>query len=183
MGTADAAERVEKLRAGDIMIPLDQYPKVTPNTLLREAIVVMDNAQLDFEGRLSLPRVLLVIDDEGAIVGHVRRRDVMRGLEPKFMQSKAPDYRKKWFDVGFDPHLSEFNTDRVVKAIQERSERPVKEIMLPIRGSLDYEDHFVTALYEMTALGIPLIPVKRDGRVVGLVRTVELFHELAQLVI
>ncbi len=183
MNASDPVKRIETLHVADIMIPLADYPKVTPSTPLRAAIAVMDGARLDFGGRKSLPRVLLIVDEDGCIKGHVRRRDVMHGLEPRFMQTTQPKYRKKWFDVGVDPHLSELDTEHVLKAMRQQAERPVNDIMRPIEGTLDVDDHIVTALYEMTAHGVPLIPVTREGKVVGIVRTVELFHELAQLVI
>jgi predicted transcriptional regulator len=151
--------------------------------LLREAITVMDNAQLDVGGRKSLPRVLLIVDDNGRIRGHVRRRDVMKGLEPSFLSSEPVTHSKNWFSIDLDPHLAELGTDRVVNAIRQQAERPVKDVMLPIKGSLNYDDHIITAIYEMVAYGVPLLPVMRGEQVVGMVRSVEVFHELAQLVI
>ncbi|MGD8395978.1 MAG: CBS domain-containing protein, partial [Candidatus Eiseniibacteriota bacterium] len=157
MSALDPVERIETLCVGDVMIALEDYPAVSPETSLREAIRIMELAQLDVGGRLSLPRILLVIDD-GRLVGHVRRRDIMRGLEPSYLLAKPLDYRKKWFDIQVDPLMAEFTAGRVVKAIRDQAERPVRQIMLPIQGSLDHCDHIITAVYEMVAMGVPLLP-------------------------
>ncbi len=183
MNAEDPVGRFESLRVRDIMIPLEEYPTVVSSTPLRLAIAVMDAAKLEVQGRMSLPRMLLVLDEEGRLVGHLRRRDVMRGLEPKYLLSEPLHYRKKLFDVGVDPNLSELSTGRVVRGIREQAERPVADVMLPIQGSLDVEDHLITALYEMGAYRVSLLPVFRQKRPAGVVRSVEVFGELARLLI
>jgi len=182
MDPADRTERIAKLRAVDIMIPLEAYPQVTTGATLRDAIRVMEKATIEFGGRRSLPRVLLVCDEGGAIVGHIRRRDALHGLEPRFLDSDPPAYRGKLFEIGFDPNLSEFSSERMIEGIRARAARPVTEVMRPIKGSVEHDDSIVTVLYKMTSYGVPLLPVERDGKVIGVVRSVEVFHGLAPLV-
>lgn len=183
MGNNDPQRRLERLRAIDIMIPLDEYPQVSSNATLREAVRVMESAKIEFHGRQSLPRVLLVTGKDGTLVGHVRRRDVLAGLEPKFLNTQPLEYRKKLFDVEVDPNLSLLTSERVIEGIRALAGRPVTEVMKPIRGSVKPEDSLVTIQYEMTSFGVPLLPVVRDGKALGVVRTVEVFHELAKLVV
>ena len=99
MSTNHGPEFGEMRRVGDIMIPIDQYPRVRDNTSLRDAVEVLENAQLEVAVRKSLPRALLVYDEIGVYVGYVRRRDIMRGLEPQSLIAKPLEYRKKLFDV------------------------------------------------------------------------------------
>jgi len=183
MGTSEHASRLEKLTVGDIMVPIADYPRVTPNATLREAILVMEASQLVVAGRSSLPRVLLVVNEEDHLLGHVRRRDVMRGLEPKFLLTKPLEYRKQWFHVDVDPLLSELSIEHVVKEIREHAEHPVTDVMLPMKGSVRIDDPVMTAEYEMRSLGVPLVPVMDGNRVIGVVRTVEIFAELTRLVL
>jgi hypothetical protein len=124
-------------RVGEIMIPVAQYPSVRDNTTLRKAIEVIVGAVLEVDRRKSLPRVLLVFDGIDVMVGTVRRRDIMRGLEPSFLVSQPLEYRKKLFDVAIDPNLSELSYDRVVKGIRAQAERPVSDVMRPIEATLD----------------------------------------------
>jgi predicted transcriptional regulator len=176
-------ERFEKVRVSAIMIPIDRYPSVEPDCSLKDAIAVMKAAQLEIDGRKSLPRVLLVIDrDKDMLLGVVRRRDIMRGLEPPSLVSEPLDYRKKLFDVTVDPNLSEMAFDKVVHGIQEQSRRPVREIMRPIKATIDANDHIIKAVYEMVSGSLTLLPVLADRELVGVLRTVEAFEELARLV-
>ena len=169
-------------RVKEIMIPVEQYPSVRDRATLREAIVKMEEAVLEVELRKSLPRVLLVFDEINVLVGTVRRRDIMRGLEPKFLLSKPLEYKKKLFDIAVDPNLAELSYDRVVRGIREQANRPVSDVMSPIEAILDADDHVMKAVQAVVALDVSLIPVLQRGKLLGVVRSVEVFHELAQLV-
>ena len=169
-------------RIGEIMIPIEQYPSVRDTATLREAIAAIEGVQLEVDLRKSLPRVLLVFDAIDVMVGYVRRRDIMRGLEPRSMVSQPLDYRKKPFDVEIDPNLSELSYDRALKGILEQAERPVTEVMRPNEVLIDAEDHLMKAVYEMVSNNLSHLPVIQDGHLVGVVRSVDVFHELAQLV-
>lgn len=168
---------------GDIMIPVERYPSVRDHATLREAVAVIENAQIEVQLRKSLPRALLVFDAIQVLVGYVRRRDIMRGLEPRFLVSQPLEYRMKLFDVAIDPNLSELSYDRVVQGIREQADRPVSDVMRPIEAMLSADDHVMKAIYEMVAQDLTLIPVVEQGRLVGVVRSVDAFHELARLLI
>ncbi len=181
MSGDDPIHKVERLRAEDIMIPLESYPTANQDDTLGEAIALMLSAEIDVEGRKSLPRVCFVTDGIGGVAGILRRRDVLRGLEPEHLVSRPLQYRAKWFNVDVDPHLSELTTSAPVKSLRERVQRPVREFMLPVRGNIEARDHIFTAINKMVTHDVPLLPVSRGGRVVGILRSVEVFSEVAVL--
>ena len=168
-------------RVSDVMIPLDRYPSVGPDDSLRHAVEVIEGWQLECGGRRSLPRVLLVLENGGELVGIVRRRDIMRGLEPRFLVSQRMEYQKKFFDVAVDPNLSELPFDRVVKGVKAQADRSVREVMRSVGATLQPGDHLMKAIYEMVSLNLSLLPVVDGVRVLGVIRSVDVFHELAQL--
>jgi CBS domain-containing protein len=173
----EAVKRVE-----EIMIPVASYPSVRDTATLREAMAVIESARLEVERRTSLPRALLVFDEIHVAVGYVRRRDIMRGLEPSWLVSRPLEYRRKLFDVAVDPNLSELSFDRVVGAIRAQADRPVRDVMRAIETTVDADDHLIKVVSEMVSLNLALIPVLRDRQLVGVVRSVDVFHELARLV-
>jgi predicted transcriptional regulator len=175
--------RMEIRRAGEIMIPLDKYPHLPYWFTLRQAIAEMEKSQLDINGLMSLPRYVLVFDEAYKLLGIVRRRDIMRGLEPQFLTPTPTRHPKRLFDVEVDPNLSELSWDKIVKSIRERSERPVSEVMTPITVTVDARDHLMKVVNELVAHDLSLVPVTREGRVVGVVRTVDVLHELAKIVL
>lgn len=177
------SSRIERMRVREIMIPLDRYPAIPPDCTLKKAVDVMEHAEVDWAGRKSMPRMLLVLDDDGRLRGTVRRRDLMRGLEPSFLVNEPLHYRKKLFDVKIDPNLTELSYDHIVKGIREQAERQVREVMRPIEVAIDHDEHIIKAVYEMVSYGVTLLPVLDNKKVVGVLRSVELFHEMAHIVL
>jgi predicted transcriptional regulator len=168
-------------RVREVMVPVDQYPSVRDTATLREAIAVINAAQLDMEGRVSQPRLLLVFDAIDVLVGYARRRDIMRGLEPQFLVNQPLEYRKMNFAVPTDPNLSELPFDRTVSRIKLQATRPVSDVMLPIPTTINADDHLMKAIHEMVTMNLYLIPVIHEKQLVGVVRSVDMIHELAQL--
>jgi predicted transcriptional regulator len=176
-------------RVREMMIPLENYPWVRIDDTLGHAVRVIEAAHLEVGRRASLPRVLLVFDHDDDLVGIVRRRDIMRGLEPSFLVNQPLEYRVKLFEVAADPHLSELSSElskevaleRVVRGLRDQANRPVGDVLRPIFTSLGPDDQVMKAVYEMVSLNQSLIPVVEKDRVIGVVRSVDVFHELALL--
>jgi CBS domain-containing protein len=174
---------MENIRVADIMIPLDNYPHIPYWFTLRQAIVEMEGFQLVIEGKMSLPRVVLVFDEAYQLLGTARRRDIMRGLEPPFLVSKTRRYRMKLFDIEVDPNLSELSYDKMVESIRKQSERPISDVMQPISTTIAHDDHLMRAVSAFVEHDISPIPVLKDAKVVGVVRTVDVFGQLAKLIL
>ena len=163
----------------DIMVPLDEYPCI-PNTLsLRDAIVEMA-VQIMRKKQVSLPRVALVFDEDFLeLQGVLRRRDIMRGLEPRFLVGGHMEYRQKLFDVAIDPNLSEVPFEKMIEHIRKRADRLVGDYMTAITATIDQDDHITKAIYEMVEQNTSLLPVLKDNEVVGVVRSVDVLSEVA----
>ena len=84
---------MEMKRAGDIMIPLDEYPHLPYWFTLRQATVELEKSEVEIHGRKSLPRAVLIFDEKYQLMGMARRRDIMRGLEPEFLMSRPIESR------------------------------------------------------------------------------------------
>jgi CBS-domain-containing membrane protein len=174
---------MEAKRAGDIMIPLDRYPHIPHWYTLRQAIAELRASQIEVQGRLSLPRAVLVFNKTYELLGIVRRRDILRGLAPSFLVAGPQDYERRLFDVHVDPNLSDFSSDKMTRAIRAQAERPVSEVMVPIIATVRSDDHLMKIVHEMVKHDLSLIPVLRDGRVVGVVRSVDLLNEISDIVL
>ena len=174
---------MEVKRAGDLMIPLDEYPHIPYWFTLRQTIAELENAEIVTRGRASLPRSVLVFDEKYQLMGTARRRDILRGLEPEFLLRKPIEDRKNLFSVKVDPNLSELSYDRLLEGLRKQAERPVSDVMQPILTTVDHDDHIVKVIYEMVDKNLSLVPVLQDGKVVGVVRTVALMSEIAQILL
>ncbi len=174
---------MENIRARDVMVPLDKYPHLPYWFTLRQAMVEMEQSELMISGRKSLPRMVLVFDEKYQLIGMARRRDILRGLEPEFLKEKSIHYRKQLWDVQVDPALSELNYDTVMDGVKQAAESPISEVMLPIEATVDGDDHIVRVIYEMNKQNLSMLPVLDDGKVAGVVRSVDVFHEIYKLII
>ncbi len=174
---------MENIRAGKVMVPLDKYPHIPYWFTLRQAMVEMEQSELEIEGRRSLPRMVLIFDEKYQLMGMARRRDILKGLEPKFLQEKPLEHRKDLWDMQVDPDLSELSVDRVMAEVRRRAELPVSDVMMSIEVTVDANDHIVKVIYEMNKHNLSLIPVVDNDAVVGVIRSVDVFHEVAKVVI
>ncbi len=169
--------------AGDLMIPLDKYPHIPYWFTLRQALAEFDKSIVGVRGHQSLPRALLVFDEKYCLLGTIRQRDILRGLEPKFLKTMALPNRRMLFDVEADPNLVDFSSGKVGQAIKEQAELPVSEIMIPTITTVNFDDHLAKVIYKMVTHDLSMVPVLRDGKVVGAVRSVDALHEIANLLL
>ncbi|MDD3732148.1 MAG: CBS domain-containing protein [candidate division Zixibacteria bacterium] len=167
--------------AKDIMIPLNKYPNIPHTFSLKEAVAEMEMSVIEVKGQRSLPRALLVFDDNQQLLGIVRRRDILRGLEPKFLKTMPITHRKQLFNIEVDPNLVDLSQGKIAKSIQDQSGLPVTEVMQPVVTTVDYEDHLAKIIYKMVNMDLNLIPVVKDQKVVGVVRSVDVFNEIAHM--
>lgn len=165
------------------MIPLDHYPHIPHWFTLRQAVVEMEKSEIDFGGRKSLPRALLVFDEKYQLLGVVRRRDILRGLEPKFLKTMPVHHRKKLFDVEENEDLLALSSGKFAEAVVRQAEQPVSEIMTPVAAVVDIDDHLAKVIFKMLSRDLNLVPVMRGDVLVGVVRSVDVFHEIGKLLI
>lgn len=167
----------------DLMVSLEDYPCISDTCTLAEAIDQMRKATILNKQRVLLPRVALVFDDGFVdLLGLLRRRDIMRGLAPRFLTAGHLEYRKKLFDVKIDPNLPEFSHDTRIARIRERSGRLVREFMIPIKTTIGIGAPVMKAVYEMVEQDISLLPVLEGDKVVGVVRSVDVLRELCTII-
>jgi len=172
---------MEKKRVGEIMIPLENYPHIYEDETLRKAVHEMRTSQIDIGMRKSLPRMVLVFNRNDKLVGGVRRRDIMNGLEPHFGVSQALSKKESLVDVEVDPNLLEMAFDRFASGIMQRGERPVRDVIVSLDMMVDIDDHIIKVIYEMVVSDLSMLPVTDKGKVVGVIRSVDVFQEIAKM--
>ncbi|MFO8058320.1 MAG: CBS domain-containing protein [bacterium] len=189
---------METKRVADLMIAIQDYPWVYERQTLKETIEKMSGWQLECDGRKSLPRIVLVFNKHDKLTGVVRRRDILRGLEPSMLEEKPLRERKRIFDFRVAADVPDMSKDKwfkgmlerfqlsyeqLVHGIQERAKRQVSDVMLPANVTVEAETHFLKAVYEMVDNNLSLLPVMKGGKVIGVLRSVEVFHEISHMVL
>ncbi len=160
--------------AGELMIRLEDYPHIPYWFTLRQAMAIVREAAVKFEGRFE-PRAVLVFDEKYQLMGILTLRDIITGLEPKFLQETAL--------IKADPSLTVFMGDFFGSKMQEQSQRAVSEVMGPIRFTVNAADPIAKPLYLMIKEKVGLVPVMADGKVAGMLRLSDLFGEISKIVL
>jgi CBS domain-containing protein len=161
-------------RVKDLMIPLEDYPHIPYWFTLRQAMAIVREAAIKFEGSFE-PRAVLVFDEKYQLMGILTLRDIIKGLEPNFLKETRL--------VKMDPSLTVLLGDLLGPQMKEHSQRQVGEVMSPIQATVDGDAPIAKALYIMIKENVGLMPVIQDSKVAGIIRLSDLFNEVAILVL
>jgi CBS domain-containing protein len=164
----------EPKKVKDLMIPLEDYPHIPFWFTLRQAMAIVREAAVKFEGSFE-PRAVLVFDEKYQLMGILTLRDIIKGLEPRFMHETAL--------VKADPNLTVLMGDLFGPGMREASQKPVSEVMSPIKVTIQGNDLLAKAIFMMIQENVGMMPVVQDSKVAGMIRLSDLFTEISKLVL
>lgn len=173
-----------ELNAADVMTPLERYPHVYEWVPIRTAMVALSASAVRLEdGYLISPRYVMVLEKDGALIGIVSRRDLLRGITPGY-RSLQNALAKTEGVVPWSNHvqLSIGWASLFSPAAIEAARDPVRDIMLPVRGTVTTTDPLSVVVSTMVQSGVDLVPVLEGQRVVGAVLMTDIFDLVAQFV-
>jgi CBS domain-containing protein len=167
--------------ARDLMVPLDSYPLVREDCSLLDALTTMSRAHIEMHGESSLPRIVLVFDAQDTLIGMLRRRDILRGLSPRWFFGAQTQHPEDVFDTALDQNISEVLADKVVSRFRERSSLPITDYIQGISGVIEANASLIKLVNIMVKKGYHMLPVLEDGQVIGVVRSVEVMWAMNAL--
>jgi CBS domain-containing protein len=148
----------------DLMIPLEDYPHVPYWFTLNQAVIMVREAAIKFEGSFE-PRAVLVFDEKYGLLGILTLKDIVRGLEGDILGGPE-GAALSWKDL-------------VGPELQRQAQKQVSEVMSPFKVTVDSSDSLVKALSLMLQEGVERIPVLEGDKVTGLIRLADLFKEIS----
>jgi CBS domain-containing protein len=157
----------------ELMIPLTDYPHIPYWFTIKQAVAIAKQAALGTEGKTE-PVTLLVFDEKYQLMGSLTMEDLIRGIERKFTRSNS--YISKEWDTPV------FFEGLFTEGVKEEAQKPVSEIMSPVKETVSPDESIIKAIYLMMEKGIGILPVLDKGVVKGVIRLQEIFNELAVLV-
>src|SRR4030042_1726917 len=158
----------------ELMIPLEDYPHIPYWFTIRQAMAIVREAAVKFEGTFE-PRAVLVFDEKYQLMGMLTLRDIIKGLEPRFMHETPL--------VKADPNLTVLMGDLFGPGMREASQKPVSEVMSPIKVTIAGSDPIAKAVFVMIQENVGMMPVIQDSKVAGMIRLSALFTEISKLVL
>jgi cytidylate kinase len=178
-------EAVTQLKASDVMIPISGYPHVKPWTTIREAMAALGTSTVQLsDGYLMRPRFILVLDELERLVGVIDRRVLLAGLTPKLqtlekargaVATRVPVYDLhramtfRWSNL--------FSNEAIHNSLE-----PVKNIMVPVRGTAKIDDDLTVVLTTMIHYRFDIVPIMEGDKVAGVALMTELFDTVTNFV-
>lgn len=156
--------QVEK-KVRDLLIPLTNYPHMPYWASLKEAMVQLTLAQQALAPG-ERRRTVLVFDEAYKLQGVLNQKDILRGIEPSFARSPQTTTPLAWEDL-------------LAAGAQEQAKKAIKEFMSPVGHVAQVDDSLIKASHVMLADNLDLLPVMDGGKVLGVVRLEDIFHEIS----
>lgn len=162
----------------NIMIGVFDFPHIPYWFSIGQTIKIIRVAFLSTK-KLPEPMVMLVFDEKYNLMGTITLKDILRGLESKFLKPaqkvQVPEEDQSALSLIWDTLF-----DKESKALAETQ---VSEIMAPTRLFVEPADSIAKAAYLMIGHNLVLLPVlENKKKLVGFVRMIEVFDEISNIV-
>ena len=168
----------------ELMVPLEEYPTVSEEASVYDAVVALEKAQAEFDKTRYRHRAVLVYDGKEKIVGKVSQWDLIRAIEPKYKD--FGDMRPLHFS-GVSPLLIKSMMDEsklwqgdVDSLCSMVAVKKVKDIMHRPTGGEKVEELATLgeALHTFIVAHHQSLLVTRKKKIVGILRITDMFKLL-----
>lgn len=164
----------------EIMIPIDDYTCIQASSTVREGIERLKIAAENFisSGLImeSGHRAILVFDEE-ELVGVLAMRNLIQAVRPGYLLNTK----------GSLPHSVQYSPmfwDGYFSArVRELEFKCVREIMNPRPPVVGHEASLMQVAHLLCEENRRRVAVEKEGRIIGVVREQELFHEISRQIL
>ena len=175
---------MELITVEELIVPLEEYATVGKDATLYDAVMALEKAQENFDKNRYLHRAILVLDEDGTVLGKVSQLDALQALEPKYI------------DMGDMRHLSRTGLSaNFIKSIMEKyslcevsftemcrraANLKVTNFMYsPTEGEYIEADATLCEAIHMFVMGNhQSLLVTKDDKVVGILRLTDVFNKI-----
>jgi len=173
---------VEKYSVKDLMIPISEYASVTLGTTLIDAVAALETAQEAYTSSKYQHRAILVLDNNGDVVGKIGQLVALEAIEPeydfneKIAEIKNYNFSEEYLAQLRDKYRSEepiLQTEHLklvaVQKVEEFMQRPQPGEFVDENSSLD------TAIHKLVAGRFQSLLVTRNEITIGILRIPDVF--------
>jgi CBS domain-containing protein len=177
---------MEKKYVKDLMIPIAEYATVTIGTSLLDATLTLKDAQDEYPENRYQNRPILVLDDQGQVVGKINQIRIIKAVETRYdldteienlsnfnfsqeyIASRREDYRLR------GPILNE-------TSLRAASEKRVEDFMQkPTTGEfVSYDCSLDLAIHRLLVGSHLSLLVTRDKKIIGILRMSDVFSTVS----
>lgn len=165
--------------AKDVMVGIFEYPHVPYWFTISQAIRIVKVSFLSAK-KYPEPMAVLVFDEKYNLMGTLTLKDILKGLEPRFLKpsekAQVPKEDESTLSLIWDTLFT--------KESKELAEKPVSEIMVPAKYFVEPDEPLTKAAYLMLHNDLVLLPVlEAKKKFVGLVRMIEVFDSISDAIL
>lgn len=160
----------------EVMIPIEDYTKVQESDTVRSAIQALKTS---FAAKISTSRLMetghrsvLVFNAAGELAGVLSIVDLLNGCMPAYLSAPLPSMADA---IRYSPM---FWSGMFSRAVQQMADKRVEDLMQPAPDTVEADANLMEAAYTMLTASARRLIVRRQGKVVGVVREQELFFEI-----
>ena len=171
-------------KAGDLMVPIDQYPTVDSSATVLDAIIRLDESRRNSDQGRQPYQAVLVADKNGKIIGKLGQMALLRALEPRSHVVADQDTLDK---AGVSDAIMQTALDHFSVLHRRLSEMclgvvgvPVRSVMHPLREHIDVDAPICDVIHQMVAWQTLSVLVTQQDRPVGLIRLSDLCDEVME---
>ena len=177
---------MEEKKVKDLMLPLSEYATISHNRTIQDALKALDKAQLGLTYDRHHHRAVIVLDEDGEVVGKLSHWAVLRKLEPKFLNmDDLSALSRANLTADYISDLEESLTGflgSLSSLCKRASGIKVKEAMVSVGESIDENESLVVAIHQFVVSHAQSILVTREGKIVGTLRLSDVFEEVADII-
>jgi hypothetical protein len=168
--------------AGDMMIPLDEYPVVDASATVLDAVMRLSESRRSMESRRQPFQAVLVADGEGKIIGKLGQLAILKGLEPN-RQIFGDERLLERAGVSHSiiraalDNIRPFQTE-FPELCKKAAALPVRLVMHPFKEHIDIGASINETIHRMVEWQTLSILVTRNNQPAGLVRLSDLCDEI-----
>jgi len=163
----------------DIMVGIFEYPHIPYWFSIAQAVRIVKVSFLSSK-KYTEPIAVLVFDEKYNLMGTLSLKDILRGLEPRFLKpttkAQIPEEDEAGLAIIWDTLFT--------KESKELAEKAVSEIMVPARIFVEPNDPITKAAYLILHHDLILLPVlENKKKFIGVVRMTEIFDEISDAIV
>lgn len=173
---------MEKYLVKDLMVPISEYATVVVGTPLLKAVEVLEKAQEAYTESKYQHRAILVLDENGRIIGKISQLRALKAIEPDFQATTNVDELKTFnFSDDYLAKLRDLyrSTGQIMskEILREAATKKVEDFMqMPTPGEFVSENSSLdTAIHRLVAGTHLSLLVIRDDIIVGVLRISDVF--------
>jgi signal-transduction protein with cAMP-binding, CBS, and nucleotidyltransferase domain len=164
----------------DIMVGIFEYPHIPYWFSIDQAMRIIKVSFLSTK-KYPEPLAVLVFDEKYNLLGTLTLKDMLKGLEPRFMRTPT---EKAQVLSEEESELSLIWDTLFARESKELAKKSVNETMVPAKYFVEPGDPITKAAYLMIRHDLILLPVlEGKKKFVGLVRMIEIFDELSNAIL